>query len=248
MEELQIFNNEEFGNVRSLMIDNEPWLVGKDVAVALGYANASKAIINHVDKEDKIMQMVAHSQNGKVVKTQTSFINESGVYSLIFGSKLPSAKKFKHWVTSEVLPTLRKTGSYAKVPTDPRELLMLTIKAHEQTAQRVDVLEEKVSDLEKSTTIDSSQQYTLERIAKTTVISALGGIDSRAYQLMSRKLFSSIWRDYKKYFKLGSYRDTLKTDYENAKNYLESWSPEVNISLKIKEYNSQLAMNLDYNN
>lgn len=135
-----------------------------------------------------------------------------------------------------------------KLPKTDREILFLSVKVQEQTAQRVDVLEEKVSDLEKSTTIDSSQQYTLERIAKTTVISALGGIDSRAYQLMSRKLFSNIWRDYKKYFKLGSYRDTLKTDYENAKNYLESWSPEVNTSLKIKEYNSQLAMNLDYNN
>ena len=132
-----------------------------------------------------------------------------------------------------------------KLPKTDREILFLSVKVQEETAQRVDVLEEKVSDLEKSTTIDSSQQYTLERIAKTTVISALGGIDSRAYQLMSRKLFSNIWRDYKKYFKLGSYRDTLKTDYENAKNYLESWSPEVNISLKIKEYNSQLSMVLD---
>ncbi|BCL57672.1 antirepressor [Faecalibacillus intestinalis] len=132
-----------------------------------------------------------------------------------------------------------------KLPKTDREILFLSVKVQEQTAQRVDVLEEKVSDLEKSTTIDSSQQYTLERIAKTTVISALGGIDSRAYQLMSRKIFSNIWRDYKKYFKLGSYRDTLKTDYENAKNYLESWSPEVNTSLKIKEYNSQLSMVLD---
>lgn len=132
-----------------------------------------------------------------------------------------------------------------KLPKTDREILFLSVKVQEQTAQRVDVLEEKVSDLEKSTTIDSSQQYTLERIAKTTVISALGGIDSRAYQLMSRKLFSNIWRDYKKYFKLGSYRDTLKTDYENAKDYLESWSPEVNTSLKIKEYNSQLSMVLD---
>lgn len=244
MNELQIFNNEEFGNVRSLMIDNEPWLVGKDVATDLGYQNGSRDINRHVDEEDRRKVMVFDGKQNK----ETIVINESGLYALVFGSKLPSAKKFKHWVTSEVLPTLRKTGSYAKVPTDPRELLMLTIKAHEQTAQRVDVLEEKVSDLEKSTTIDSSQQYTLERIAKTTVISALGGIDSRAYQLMSRKLFSNIWRDYKKYFKLGSYRDTLKTDYENAKNYLESWSPEVNTSLKIKEYNSQLAMNLDYNN
>lgn len=223
------------------MIDNEPWLVGKDVATDLGYQNGSRDINRHVDEEDRRKVMVFDGKQNK----ETIVINESGLYALVFGSKLPSAKKFKHWVTSEVLPTLRKTGSYAKVPTDPRELLMLTIKAHEQTAQRVDVLEEKVSDLEKSTTIDSSQQYTLERIAKTTVISALGGIDSRAYQLMSRKLFSNIWRDYKKYFKLGSYRDTLKTDYENAKNYLESWSPEVNTSLKIKEYNSQLSMILD---
>lgn len=246
MNELQIFNNEEFGNVRSLMIDNEPWFVGKDVAEALGYKNVRDSLARHIDSDDKRDGVVIHDSMGREQKP--IIINESGLYSLILSSKLESAKKFKHWVTSEVLPTLRKTGSYAKVPTDPRELLMLTIKAHEQTAQRVDVLEEKVSDLEKSTTIDSSQQYTLERIAKTTVISALGGIDSRAYQLMSRKLFSSIWRDYKKYFKLGSYRDTLKTDYENAKNYLESWSPEVNTSLKIKEYNSQLAMNLDYNN
>lgn len=243
MEELQIFNNEEFGNVRSLMIDNEPWFVGKDVAEALGYKNVRDSLARHIDSDDKRDGVVIHDSMGREQKP--IIINESGLYSLILSSKLPSAKKFKHWVTSEVLPTLRKTGSYAKVPTDPRELLMLTIKAHEQTAQRVDVLEEKVSDLEKSTTIDSSQQYTLERIAKTTVISALGGIDSRAYQLMSRKIFSNIWRDYKKYFKLGSYRDTLKTDYENAKNYLESWSPEVNTSLKIKEYNSQLSMVLD---
>lgn len=243
MNELQIFNNEEFGNVRSFMIDNEPWFVGKDVAEALGYKNVRDSLARHIDSDDKRDGVVIHDSMGREQKP--IIINESGLYSLILSSKLPSAKKFKHWVTSEVLPTLRKTGSYAKVPTDPRELLMLTIKAHEQTAQRVDVLEEKVSDLEKSTTIDSSQQYTLERIAKTTVISALGGIDSRAYQLMSRKIFSNIWRDYKKYFKLGSYRDTLKTDYENAKNYLESWSPEVNTSLKIKEYNSQLSMVLD---
>lgn len=132
-----------------------------------------------------------------------------------------------------------------KLPKTDREILFLSVKVQEETAQRVDVLEEKVSDLEKSTTIDSSQQHTLEKVAKTTAIRTLGGIDSRAYQLMSRKIFSNIWRDYKNYFKLGSYRDTLKTDYENAKNYLESWSPEVNTRLKIKEYNSQLSMVLD---
>ena len=241
MNELQIFQNKEFGEVRSLVINNEPWFVGKDVAEALGYKNSKNAVPTHVDEEDKLSTQIEYTGQ----KRNVTVINESGLYSLILSSKLPNAKKFKRWVTSEVLPTLRKTGSYTKVPTDPRELLMLTIKAHEQTAQRVDVLEEKVSSLEKSTTIDSSQQYTLEKIAKATVIRTLVGIDSRAYQLMNRKIFSNIWRDYKNYFKLGSYRDTLKTEFENAKEYLESWSPEVNISLKIKEYNSQLSMNLD---
>lgn len=132
-----------------------------------------------------------------------------------------------------------------KIPKTDREILFLSVKVQEETAQRVDVLEEKVSSLEKSTTIDSSQQQILEKIAKATVIRTLGGFDSRAYQLMSRKIFSNIWRDYKNYFKLGSFRDTLKTEFENAKEYLESWSPEVNTSLKIKEYNSQLAMVLD---
>lgn len=241
MNELQIFQNKEFGEVRSLVINNEPWFVGKDVAEALGYKNSKNAVPTHVDEEDKLSTQIEYTGQ----KRNVTVINESGLYSLILSSKLPNAKKFKRWVTSEVLPTLRKTGSYTKVPTDPRELLMLTIKAHEQTAQRVDVLEEKVSSLEKSTTIDSSQQYTLEKIAKATVIRTLGGIDSRAYQLMNRKIFSNIWRDYKNYFKLGSFRDTLKTEFENAKEYLESWSPEVNVSLKIKEYNSQLSMNLD---
>lgn len=109
-----------------------------------------------------------------------------------------------------------------KIPKTDREILFLSVKVQEETAQRVDVLEEKVSSLEKSTTIDSSQQQILEKIAKATVIRTLGGFDSRAYQLMSRKIFSNIWRDYKNYFKLGSFRDTLKTEFENAKEYLES--------------------------
>ena len=242
MNEIRTFENTEFGFVRTIIVNGEVMFVGKDVADILGYQNGSRDINRHVDEEDKRSDVAIHdgSQNRNM-----TIINESGLYALVFGSKLPSAKKFKRWVTSEVLPTLRKTGSYAKAPTDPRELLKLTIEAHEQTAQRVDVLEEKVSSLEKSTTIDSSQQQILEKIAKATVIRTLGGFDSRAYQLMSRKIFSNIWRDYKNYFKLGSFRDTLKTEFENAKEYLESWSPEVNTSLKIKEYNSQLAMNLD---
>lgn len=114
--ELQIFKNEELEmEIRTLIIEGEPYFVGKDVAEILGYSNSSKAVSTHVDDEDKILEMIAHSQNGNMVKTQTALINESGLYSLILSSKLPSAKKFKRWVTSEVLPQIRKTGGYIPV-------------------------------------------------------------------------------------------------------------------------------------
>lgn len=113
MNELQIFNSEEFGEIRTVTIDNKPWFVGKDVALALGYSNASKAVSTHVEEEDRILKVLeADSQNGNVVKTQTALINESGLYALIFGSKLDSAKRFKHWVTSEVLPAIHHNGGY----------------------------------------------------------------------------------------------------------------------------------------
>ena len=116
MNDLTTFSNPEFGQVRTVEIDGTPWLVGKDVAVALGYKNPGKAIIAHVDDEDKRLEMLpqeADSQNGNVSpSSKTALINESGLYSLIFSSKMPKAKAFKRWVTSEVLPAIRKTGAY----------------------------------------------------------------------------------------------------------------------------------------
>ena len=110
MNELMVFNNAEFGNVRTMEINGEPWFVGKDVAASLGYERATKAISDRVDKED-IDEVPIQDSIGRMQKTP--IINESGVYALIFGSKLPNARKFKHWVTSEILPTIRKTGSYS---------------------------------------------------------------------------------------------------------------------------------------
>lgn len=111
MNELQLFNNEEFGEIRSMLIDNEPWFVGKDVANALGYKDPSGAVKKHCKHIRKKM-LQAHSQNGNVVKTQTSLINEGDLYRLIIKSKLPSAEKFESWVMDEVLPSIRKTGQY----------------------------------------------------------------------------------------------------------------------------------------
>ena len=110
--ELQIFKNNEFGSLRAIERNGEPWFVGKDVATALGYSNTGKAILMHVDEEDRKIQ---NSQNGNfknIPNRGLQIINESGLYSLIMSSKLPTAKKFKHWVTSEVLPTIRKHGAY----------------------------------------------------------------------------------------------------------------------------------------
>lgn len=108
MNQLKIFNNEEFSKIRTVTIDNEPWFVGKDVADNLGYQNGSRDINRHVSEDDRIKDMIFDGNQNK----ETILINESGLYALIFGSKLESAKRFKHWVTSEVLPALRKTGSY----------------------------------------------------------------------------------------------------------------------------------------
>lgn len=106
--EIKIFENDEFGNIRTVTIDNEPWFVGKDVAKALGYKNTRVALKDNVNDEDKVVTKVTTSGGTQ----NTIIINESGMYSLTFGSKLQSAKKFKSWVTSEVLPTVRKTGGY----------------------------------------------------------------------------------------------------------------------------------------
>ena len=108
MNELEIFNNPEFGQIRATEINGEPYFVGKDIAEALGYTNPQKAIRDHVDEEDKTL-----NESFTVNGTMAVLISESGVYSLVFGSQLPKAKEFKHWVTSEVLPTIRKHGAYA---------------------------------------------------------------------------------------------------------------------------------------
>ena len=159
MNELTVFNNEDFGEIRTITIDGEPWFVGKDVAEVLGYSNSSKAILTHVDSEDKtfLMMDIAHSQNGNVPigQTKTAIINESGLYSLIISSKLPNAKAFKRWVTADILPAIRKTGGYmtdellAKCQKDPNvmfafaeELLKLRDKTNELES-KLDVAQPK---------------------------------------------------------------------------------------------------------
>ena len=139
--EIIFFKHEEFGEIRTLNIGGEPWFVGKDIAVALGYSAPRNAIQAHVDNEDKTTALIQCT--GSEYKSNAVIINESGLYSLILSSKLTSAKKFKRWVTSEVLPSLRKHGAYFtaetlhKTMSDPRELAkLLTTLADEQEKRR----------------------------------------------------------------------------------------------------------------
>lgn len=134
MNELQIFNSEEFGQIRTVTIDNEPWFVGKDVAEALQYNEPHKAIQRHVEEDDRIKHPVTDS-TGRIQEVWV--ISESGLYALIFGSKLESAKRFKHWVTSEVLPSIRKTGGYQK-PVQGKELLALAVLEAQKTIEEKD--------------------------------------------------------------------------------------------------------------
>lgn len=143
MNELQIFNSPEFGQVRTVTIDGEPWFIAKDVATALGYSNTRDAIAKHVDDDDKNTVVI---RDGKGNPNQT-IINESGLYSLVLSSKLPTAKKFKHWITSEVLPAIRKTGGYianAETMTDAEimsKALLIAKQTIESREQRIHSLE-----------------------------------------------------------------------------------------------------------
>lgn len=140
MNNIQIFNNPEFGSIRTVEINNEPWFVGKDMAVALGYAKPENALANHVDEADKTSTLIQGS--GSNYKSKAIVINESGVYSLIFSSKLPKAKEFKHWVTAEVLPAIRKHGAYLtdekieEVLSDPDTIIRLATALKEEKAKR----------------------------------------------------------------------------------------------------------------
>lgn len=149
MNELQTFTSAAFGSVRIIDKGGQPWFVGKDVADILGYSNSSKAIPQHVDEEDRQKQNLPTAQNGKLVAASW-LINESGLYSLILSSKMPKAKEFKHWVTSEVIPAIRKTGGYiagSENMTDAEIMAKAVLVAQSTIRQRDQRIKELESDV-----------------------------------------------------------------------------------------------------
>lgn len=149
MNNIKIFNSPDFGQIRTIKQNGEPWFVGKDVADILGYSNSSKAIPQHVDEEDRQKQNLPTAQNGKLVAASW-LINESGLYSLILSSKMPKAKEFKRWVTSEVIPAIRKTGGYiagSENMTDAEIMAKAVLVAQSTIQQRDQRIKELESDV-----------------------------------------------------------------------------------------------------
>ena len=228
MNDLQIFNNEEFGEVRMTEIDGKPYFVATDVATALGYTNPRKAVNDHckgVTKRDTPTSSGVQSM---------SYINEGDLYRLIMKSKLPSAEKFESWVMDEVLPSIRKTGSYQK-PMTLAEQIQLLARGNENH-------EERIEKLENTMTIDYGQQKHLGDLVSQVVIEILGGKKSNAYVEIGKKVFAECNRDIKTYFDVNARNNIPKLKYMEAVDYIKEWEPCMNTKIMIRDCNAQVTM------
>ena len=225
MNQLEIFKNREFGEIRTVTVDGEPWFVAKDIAEILQYTNTQKPNRDHEDEEDNLTQRIVLSgQNREVI-----CINESGLYSLILSSKMPGAKRFKRWVTSEVLPQIRRTGTYQK-PLTPQEMMRVQLGM-------IDGHEERITHLENTMTIDYEQQQELKKTVNKRVIEVLGGKKAPAYKEMSKKVFSECNHDIQDYFRVNSRNNIPTKRYQEAVEYVEGWNPSNNTILEIRSCN-----------
>lgn len=240
MNELQIFNSEEFGEIRTVTIDNEIYFVGKDVAVSLGYKDTSDALKKHVADEDKLTRRFADSGQNR----QMYIINESGLYALIFGSKLESAKRFKHWVTSEVLPTIRKTGGYRK-PMSTAEQIKLLALGNTELNERVTDVEKKINSLENDMPLYGCEIDDIKNHVNRKVVNVLGGKTSEAYRdgSIRSSVFKDIYRQLKReYGCVSSYKSIKRKWIDDAHNLINGYEVPKVLEEQIRDANAQIRL------
>lgn len=228
MNELQFFNSEEFGEIRTAEIDGKPYFVGTDVAKALGYNNPRDAVSRHckgVVKRDTPTSSGIQSM---------SYINEGDLYRLIMKSKLPSAEKFESWVMDEVLPIIRKTGSYHKPLTIVEQIQVIATGFLDH--------EERLNRLENTMTIDYAQQESIRDLVSSVVIAHLGGKESNAYKEIGKKVFAECNRDIKTYFAVNARNNIPKLRFEEAMEYVKNWHPCTNTVMCIRDCNAQMCI------
>lgn len=231
MNEIFNFHGQE---VRTLTIDDEPWFVGKDVADILGYQNGSRDINRHVDEEDR-----QNYQNGTFGNRGVTVINESGLYSLILSSKLPQAKEFKRWVTSEVLPAIRKQGGFIREDLDEDAFIALFTGQKKLREQQASMIED-IDYLKSEQPIHPSYAQSLLKKRKARVVACLGGIDSPAYadKTFAQSVFRQAEIDFKDHFNISRYDLLPKKFAESASAYWMTWEPSTNTKMKIMELNA----------
>lgn len=240
MNELQIFNSEEFGEIRTVTIDNEIYFVGKDVAVSLGYKDTSDALKKHVADEDKLTRCFADSGQNR----QMYIINESGLYALIFGSKLESAKRFKHWVTSEVLPTIRKTGGYRK-PMSTAEQIKLLALGNTELNERVSDVEKKIDSLENDMPLYGCEIDDIKNHVNRKVVNVLGGKTSEAYRdgSIRSSVFKDIYRQLKReYGCVASYKSIKRKWIDDAHDLISGYEVPKVLEEQIRDANAQIRL------
>lgn len=228
--ELQIFNNSEFGEIRTITKDDEPMFCLADVCKALELEQVSR--VKARLKTDGVTTSKVTDRLGR--EQEATFINESNLYKTIFQSRKESAERFTDWVTSEVLPSIRKTGSYQK-KLSPQEMMRIQLGM-------LDDVSDRASKLENTMNIDYGQQKVLNDLVSARVIKILGGKNSNAYKEISRKVFAEINHDYKDYFNVNSRANTPRLKNEQAVEYIKNWMPNTNTMMLIKDCNAQINL------
>lgn len=236
--ELQIFNNEEFGEVRMTEIDGKPYFVATDVATALGYINPRKAVNDHckgVTKRD------TPTSSGV---QQMSYINEGDLYRLIMKSKLPSAEKFESWVMDEVLPSIRKTGSYSK-PLTTSEQIRLLAQGNTELTERVDKVEDKITSIEEETPLYGCEIDEVKQHVNRKGVIVLGGKDSEAYKNGSIRssVYSDIYKQLKREFGcVTTYKSIRRKYIDNVHKFIDDYALPMALAEQVKEANAQISM------
>lgn len=232
--ELQIFNNSEFGQIRTVIVDSEPMFCLADVCKALEITHITD--VKNRLKQDGVGTAEVIDNIGR--KQNATFINESNLYKTIFQSRKESAERFTEWVTSEVLPSIRKTGSYQK-PLSTQEMMRIQLGM-------IDDVSDRVTKLENTMNIDYGQQHSLSELISSRVIELVGGKESNAYREIGRKVFSEINHDYKDYFNVNSRANTPRLKYEEAVEYVKNWIPSTNTMMLIKDCNAHVSFSEDW--
>lgn len=239
MTDIQIFNNPDFGDIRTVEIDGEAWFVGKDIAEVLGYVDPNKAIAMHVDEEDKLNDKTASSlgQRGGW------FINESGLYSLILSSNMPNAKRFKKWVTSEVLPAIRKNGSY-NMPISTNDKIMLLAQGHMELQQEVDSIKKDMENLKMDLPILPVEEDRITSAVKRKGLAVMGGKTSNVYRDKSirRKVYQGIYANLKYNFQIKTYRALKRSQVDKAIEIINNYQPPYILAEQIDAANAQQTL------